>query len=66
MWARLGVQRIDTIGLLPRVWELRDNLTAYDATYVAVAEALDADLVTADQRLTRAPGIRCSTTLVHD
>jgi predicted nucleic acid-binding protein len=40
--------------LLPRVWELRDNLTAYDAVYVALAEALDAPLLTRDQRLAAA------------
>jgi len=37
--------------LLPRVWELRHNLTAYDAVYVALAEALDATLVTCDRGL---------------
>lgn len=42
--------------LLPRIWDLRDNLTAYDATYVALAEALDAPLVTRDRRLAAAPG----------
>jgi predicted nucleic acid-binding protein len=42
--------------LLPRVWELRHNLTAYDAVYVALAEALDAPLVTRDVRLAAAPG----------
>lgn len=42
-----------------RVWELRDNLTAYDAWYVALAEALGAPLVTLDQRISRAPGPRC-------
>jgi predicted nucleic acid-binding protein len=42
--------------LLPRVWELRSNLTAYDAVYVALAEALDAPLLTRDQRLANAPG----------
>src|SRR5262249_1516184 len=41
---------------LPRVWELRHNLTAYDAAYVALAEALDATLVTRDRRLAAAPG----------
>jgi len=40
--------------LLPRVWELRANLTAYDAVYVALAEALDAPLVTRDRRLAAA------------
>jgi hypothetical protein len=44
----------------PRVWELRGNLTPYDAVYVALAEALDCALVTADARLARAPGIRCA------
>ncbi len=42
--------------LRERVWSLRDRLTAYDATYVALAEALDATLVTADGRLARAAG----------
>jgi predicted nucleic acid-binding protein len=45
--------------LLARCWELRDNLTVYDAAYVALAEALDADLLTADLRLAKAPGPRC-------
>ena len=38
---------------LPRIWELRDGLTAYEATYVALAESLDATLVTSDARLAR-------------
>ena len=42
--------------LLPRVWDLRNNLTAYDAVYVALAEALDAPLLTRDQRLAAAAG----------
>lgn len=42
--------------LLPRVWELRRNFTAYDAVYVALAEAADAPLVTCDGRLAAAPG----------
>ncbi len=42
--------------LLPRVWELRRNLTAYDAVYVALAEALDAPLLTRDRRLAAASG----------
>jgi predicted nucleic acid-binding protein len=44
----------------PRVWELRENLTAYDAWYVALAEALSAKLATLDGALSRAPGPRCS------
>lgn len=42
-----------------RVWELRDNLTVYDAWYVALAEWLRTDLVTGDERLTSAAGPRC-------
>lgn len=42
-----------------RVWELRKNLTTYDAWYVALAEALDAPLATLDRRLARAPGPTC-------
>ena len=42
--------------LLPRVWELRSNLTAYDAAYVALAEILDAPLLTRDRRLAAASG----------
>ena len=42
--------------LLPRIWELRNNLTAYDAAYVALAEALDAPLLTRDRRLAAASG----------
>lgn len=64
-WARLGLRRFAAVGLLPRMWELRANLTAYDATYVALAEALDCELVTADARLAQAPGARCSITVVR-
>ncbi len=63
-WGRLGIERIGVQGLLPRIWELRDNVSAYDATYVAVAEALEAPLVTADGRLARAPGPRCPITVL--
>jgi predicted nucleic acid-binding protein len=50
--------------LLPRVWELRDNLTAYDAVYIALAEALNAPLLTRDQRLANAPGHRARVEVV--
>ncbi|HZI97813.1 MAG TPA: type II toxin-antitoxin system VapC family toxin [Actinomycetales bacterium] len=45
--------------LAERVWALRENLTTYDGWYVALAESLDAPLVTLDRRLARAPGPRC-------
>ena len=64
-WARLGMERVPIVGLLERIWELRENLTAYDATYVAVAEALGVPLVTADARLARAPGPTCPITVVR-
>lgn len=65
VWGRLGIERIGVQRLLPRIWELRENVSAYDATYVAVAEALDAALLTADGRLARAPGPRCPITVVR-
>ncbi|MEM6274392.1 MAG: type II toxin-antitoxin system VapC family toxin [Myxococcota bacterium] len=45
--------------LAHRIWELRINVTSYDAWYVALAESLDVELVTLDESLFRAPGIRC-------
>ena len=54
----LRVTRYPHAPLVHRIWELRDNLTAYDAAYVALAEALDAPLVTTDGRLARTPGHR--------
>lgn len=49
--------------LLSRAWELRTNLTAYDAVYVALAEVIEAPLVTCDGRLARAPGIHANVEL---
>jgi predicted nucleic acid-binding protein len=49
---------------MPRVWSLRDNLTAYDAAYVALAEALDAPLLTRDRRMASAPGLRARLDIV--
>ncbi len=56
----LGVELYDHDVLVTRVWQLRANLTAYDAAYVALAEALGAPLVTFDQGLARAPGNRAA------
>ena len=52
----LDVSRYPHEAMLDRIWQLRENLTAYDAAYVALAEALDATLVTFDARLAAAPG----------
>jgi predicted nucleic acid-binding protein len=54
----LPIRRHPHAPLLPRLWALRANLTAYDAAYVALAEALGAALVTCDGRLAGAPGMR--------
>ena len=51
-----ALRRHSHVNLLGRAWELRDNLTAYDAMYVALAEALDAALVTCDGPLAATPG----------
>lgn len=55
----LPLRRVSHRKLLSRCWELRYNLTVYDATYVALAEALGVTLVTADARSSTAPGLRC-------
>lgn len=53
-----------TLPLLGRAWELRHNVSAYDASYVALAEAVDQPLLTADRRLANAPGLRCDVELL--
>ena len=55
-FADLAITRYAMSRLADRVWELRDNVTAYDACYVALAEALDCPLVTSDARLAKAAG----------
>lgn len=55
----LPVELFGHAPLARRAWELRSAVTAYDACYVALAEALEAPLATLDQRLARAPGLRC-------
>jgi predicted nucleic acid-binding protein len=55
--ADLALRRYPHDFLLPRVWELRNNFTAYDAVYVALAEMLDVPLLTRDQRLASAAGV---------
>jgi predicted nucleic acid-binding protein len=60
----LAITRHGTVSMLDRVWELRHNLTAYDAAYVALAETLQCPLVTGDARICRAPGLRCPVTVL--
>ncbi|SDS05943.1 type II toxin-antitoxin system VapC family toxin [Jiangella sp. DSM 45060] len=55
----MNLRRYDHVALLPRIWELRENLWPYDAAYVALAETLDAELLTTDSKLAGAPGVRC-------
>ncbi len=62
--ADLPIRRYPHDLLLPRVWELRDNVTAYDAVYVALAEVLQAPLLTRDRRLASAAGHRARVELV--
>lgn len=60
--ADLAQLRVELFAYEPfadRVWELRDNVTAYDAWYVAVAESLSVPLATLDRRLRRTSGPRC-------
>lgn len=61
----MPLQRASHRPLLSRCWELRNNLTVYDAAYVAMAEVLQAVLLTADARLARAPGPRCHVEVLH-
>lgn len=62
--ADLPLERAPHGPLMRRIWELRDNLTVYDASYVALAESLDTILLTGDERLARAPGIQCEVELL--
>ena len=57
--ADLTIERVAHTTLLPRVWELRGNYTAYDACYVAVAELFHAPVLTYDAKMAGAPGARC-------
>jgi predicted nucleic acid-binding protein len=61
----LPVDRTRHTPLLPRCWELRQNVTVYDAAYVALAELFDVRLLTGDSRLARAPGLHCEVELVQ-
>ncbi|MDQ3592779.1 MAG: type II toxin-antitoxin system VapC family toxin [Actinomycetota bacterium] len=58
--AGFPIRRMPLAPLLQRMWELRDNVTAYDAAYVALAERLDGPLVTSDSKLAASSGARCT------
>ncbi len=60
----MPIRRVSHEPLIRRCWELRNNLSIYDAAYVAVAELLEIPLLTADGRLGRSPGIRCEIEVV--
>jgi predicted nucleic acid-binding protein len=60
----LTLRRVPHRPLLTRCWELRENVTVYDAAYIALAELLDVVLVTADARLANASGPRCQVELL--
>ncbi|MCB0857358.1 MAG: type II toxin-antitoxin system VapC family toxin [Solirubrobacterales bacterium] len=62
--ALLPIERVPHWPFLVRIWELRHNLSVYDATYVAVAEALGTPLVTADSRIANSPVITCEVELL--
>jgi predicted nucleic acid-binding protein len=59
------IERYPHDPLLPRIWALRSNATAYDAAYLALAEALDATLLTADNKMTSVPGHRARVEVVR-
>jgi predicted nucleic acid-binding protein len=61
----LTIDRYPTLPFLRRAYELRNNVTAYDAAYVALAETLGGELLTADQRLSQAVGPRCPIRLLR-
>jgi predicted nucleic acid-binding protein len=62
--AGFPIRRMPLAPLLSRIWELRENLTAYDGAYVALAERLDGPLITCDGKLSGAGGPRCAFDLI--
>ncbi len=63
-WRELSVERYPHEPFLDRIWRLRNNVTAYDAVYVALAEALGETLVTGDRRLAGCPGLNVRVELI--
>ena len=63
--ADLDLHRHSHIELVTRAWQLRENVTAYDAIYIALAEALDAPIVTCDAPLAKSPGHRAKIEVIR-
>ena len=60
----MTIDRYPTLRFMRRAYELRDNVTSYDAAYIALAEVLGCELLTGDARLAKAPGTRCTIRLL--
>jgi predicted nucleic acid-binding protein len=63
---RMNIQRYGHVALLPRIWQLRENAWPYDAAYMALAESLNADLITVDRKFETIPGLRCAVRNLRD
>lgn len=63
-WRDLDVERYPHEPFLEQIWALRDNVSAYDAVYVSLAQTLSTVLVTGDRRLARVPGLRARVELI--
>jgi len=61
----LLIERATHEGFLPRIWELRESLTAYDAAYISLGEALDAPVLSCDRKLARSHGHHARVELVE-
>lgn len=63
--AAFPIRRMPIAPLLQRIWQLRSNVSPYDAAYIALAEQLQAPLITSDARLAKATGVRCTIELIN-
>jgi predicted nucleic acid-binding protein len=66
MFGSMNISRYAVDGIAERIWTLRHNLTCYDAAYVALAEVLDAPLLTCDAKMAGAPGHDAKITSFRD
>lgn len=65
-WRGLGVRHVSGLGLLGRIWEMREVLDAGAATYVALAEAFDCPVLTVDAKLSAVAGLQCPVMVVSN